>query len=363
MDVPPRKIIHIDMDAFYASVEMRDDPRLRGRPVAVAWGGERSVVLTASYPARTSGVGSAMPLRRALRLCPGLLVVPPRFEAYQEVSRQLRALWRQHTPLVEPLSLDEAYLDVTPPPGVPFSAGRLAQQIRAEVWDATGLTCTAGVSSNKFLAKLASGLHKPDGLTVIRPEQAPELLARLPVSAFHGIGPVTAARMEEHGIHTGADLRAVPQDTLVGWFGRAGEHFYQIARGQDHRPVEPDRPHKSIGVEETYAQDLRGVQAVRAVLPPLAATLEQRLARAGVAGRVLVLKVKFSDFRLQTRRLTVPQPLRHADELERYGAALVQPELLGGRAVRLVGLTAAGLELPGRVSQPPLFGDAEPAYG
>ncbi|WP_027460020.1 DNA polymerase IV [Deinococcus murrayi] len=354
----PRKILHVDMDAFYASVEQRDDPRLRGRPVAVAWGGKRSVVLTASYEARPFGVRSAMPLYRALERCPGLVVVEPRFEVYREVSAGVREVFRSYTPLVEPLSLDEAYLDVTAPLRGGPSATRIAQGIRAEIRAATGLTATAGVSVNKFLAKLASGLNKPDGLTVLLPAQADALLASLPTSAFHGIGPATAAKLAAHGIHTGGDLRRTPPAHLAAWFGRVGEHFARIAWGEDDRPVEPDRAPVSVGSEATVAEDLRGVEAVRAALPPLARGVEERLARAGLAGRVVVLKLKLDDRSVVTRRVTLPHPVRDEATLTRTAAHLVTAELIGEKGVRLVGLTVSGLGPP---TEPPptLFGAVE----
>ncbi|WP_345465022.1 DNA polymerase IV [Deinococcus carri] len=353
----PRKIIHVDMDAFYASVEQRDDPRLRGHPVAVAWGGKRSVVLTASYEARPHGVRSAMPLYRALERCPDLRVVEPRFEAYREVSAQVREIFARYTPLVEPLALDEAYLDVTDPLTGGPSATRIAAGIRAAIRARTGLTATAGVSVNKFLAKLASGLNKPDGLTVLLPAEADALLAALPTADFHGIGPATARKLAAHGIHTGADLRAAPPGELTRLFGRMGEHFSRIAHGQDDRPVQPDRAPLSIGAEETYGEDLRTAQQVRAALPHLAATVERRLHRADRAGRVVILKLRFHDRTLLTRRVTLPQPVQAAEVLARVAARLVTPELLAGRGVRLVGLTAAGLTAP-VPPQPTLFGAA-----
>lgn len=351
-----RKIIHVDMDAFYASVERRDDARLRGRPLAVAWGGRRSVVLTASYEARPYGVRSAMPLYRALERCPDLLVVPPRFEAYREVSTQIRAVFARYTAQIEPLSLDEAYLDVTVPLRGGPSATRIAQAIRADIRAETGLTATAGVSVNKFLAKLASGMNKPDGLTVLLPADVDDLLAGLPVGDFHGVGPATAAKLAGRGIHTGADLRAASPEALTAQFGKMGQHFWRIAHGLDDRPVDPDRPHKSIGAEETYGDDLRGVAPVLERLPVLADAVERRLERAGLAGRTVVLKLKFSDRAIITRRVTLPAPVHLAPDLARAAAHSLTPELLSGRGVRLAGITAAGLcgvgELP---AQPGLF--------
>ncbi|GGS19555.1 DNA polymerase IV [Deinococcus knuensis] len=354
-DLPPRKIIHVDMDAFYASVEQRDDPALRGAPLAVAWGGRRSVVLTASYEARPFGVRSAMPLYRALERCPDLVVVPPRFEAYREVSRQIRAVFQTFTPLVEPLSLDEAYLDVTAPLRGGPSATRIAQAIRADIRAQTGLSATAGISVNKFLAKLASGMNKPDGLTVILPDQVRALLDALPVGDFHGVGPATAAKLAGMGIHTGADLRAAPEAALRDRFGVHGAHFSRIARGLDDRPVQPDRPHKSIGAEETYADDLRGVPAVLERLPILAAQVQRRLEHAGLTARTVVLKLKFSDRSVITRRVTLPHPVSAAPDLTRAAARLLTPELLLGRSVRLAGITAASLVPAGQQPTQPLL--------
>ena len=350
----PRKIIHVDMDAFYASVEQRDYPALRGEPLAVAWGGKRSVVLTASYEARPFGVRSAMPLYKALERCPQLRVVPPRFEAYRAVSAQIRAVFTGFTPLVEPLSLDEAYLDVSEPLRGGPSATRIAQAIRAEIRHQTGLSATAGVSVNKFLAKLASGMNKPDGLTVLLPAEAEALLGPLPVAAFHGVGPATAARLVQLGIHTGADLRAASPELLVREFGRVGEHFWRIAHGHDDRPVDPDRAPKSIGAEETYADDLRGPDEVCAALPGIAASVEGRLLRAGLAGRTVILKVKFDDWSVVTRRLTLAYPVQDAGRLAQTAARLVTPALLGERGVRLLGITASSL-CPPAAPPPGLF--------
>lgn len=357
MTLPVRKIIHVDMDAFYASVEQRDQPSLRGRPLAVAWGGKRSVVLTASYEARPYGVRSAMPLYKALERCPQLLVVPPSFEVYRAASEQIRQVFAAYTPLIEPLSLDEAYLDVSEGTGEQgrVSATRTAQAIRAQILAQTGLTATAGVSVNKFLAKLASGLNKPDGLTVILPEQVQALLDPLPVAEFHGVGPATAARLAWLGIHTGADLRLASEALLCEKFGRLGQHLWQIAHGQDERPVNPHRPHKSIGAEETYAEDLRDVGEVYAALPPIAEQVERRLRRAGLAARTVILKIKFADWQVVTRRLSLTYPVQDAASLVAVAARLLTPDLLSGRLVRLVGLTTTGLSEP-KPPPPSLFG-------
>lgn len=360
MTAPQRKIIHVDMDAFYASVEQQDDARLRGRPLAVAWGGKRSVVLTASYEARPFGVRSAMPLYKALERCPHLLVVPPRFEAYREVSAQIRAVFARFTPLIEPLSLDEAYLDVSAPLQGGPSATRIAQAIKTGIRADTGLTATAGVSVNKFLAKLASGMNKPNGLTVILPADVQDLLDSLPVAEFHGIGPATAARLAAQGIHTGADLRAASPENLMQLFGRVGQHFWHIAHGQDDRPVEPNRPYKSIGTEETYGDDLTDVAAVLLRLPILAGGVEKRLGRAGLAGRIVILKLKFDDRSIITRRVTLPAPIHEAPALAQASSALLSSELLAGRGVRLAGITVAGLCPVGETQAQPLLFDELP---
>jgi len=351
-DPPARKIIHVDMDAFYASVEQRDDPALRGRPLAVGGSSERGVVAAASYEARAYGVRSAMPSRTAARLCPGLLFVPPRFERYREVSGVIRQVFLGHTPLVEPLSLDEAYLDVTSNlHGLP-TATAVARAIRAEIRECTGLTASAGVSYNKFLAKLASDVRKPDGLFVITPEQGPDFVAGLPVSRFHGIGPATAARMEALGIRTGADLRARDLAFLRAQFGKAGAHFHAIARGQDSRPVVPDRPRKSSGSETTYARVLATPEEVEAGVAALAGEVWAWCGERRQYGRSVTLKLRYADFRQVTRSRTLAVPI--ADGAVLAGLAL---ELLRGlypleRGVRLLGVTVSGFDLPGPASQP-----------
>ena len=244
-----RKILHVDMDAFYASVEQRDRPELRGRPVAVGSASERGVVMTASYEARRFGVGSAMPTARALRLCPELVVVPARFEAYRAVSAEIRTIFERYTDLVEPLALDEAYLDVTEPKRGPASATLLAQHIKADIRSETHLTASAGVSTGKFLAKVASALDKPNGLTVIPPERAEAFLAELPIERFHGVGPRTAERMRALGIHDGGDLRAFDPHELTRIFGKLGRFLHEVARGIDERPVVSHREPKSLGAE------------------------------------------------------------------------------------------------------------------
>ncbi len=265
----PRKIIHVDMDAFYASVEQRDNPELRGKPVAVGGSRERGVVAAASYEARKFGVRSAMPSVTARRKCPDLIFVKPRFDVYKEVSLQIRAIFAEHTPIIEPLSLDEAYLDVTENLQGIASATEIAERIRAKIRAETQLTASAGVSYNKFLAKLASDHRKPDGLFVITPAMGPSFVEALPVERFHGVGPATAAKMKQLGIFTALDLRAKDEAFLQRHFGKAGPHFYCICRGIDHRPVRADRVRKSVGAENTFARDLTSLDDMRAELGPL----------------------------------------------------------------------------------------------
>jgi DNA polymerase IV len=250
-----RKIIHIDMDAFYASVEPRDEPTLKGKPLAVGYPAKRGVVAAASYEARSFGVRSAMPSTVAIRKCAELVFVPPRFDVYREVSKQVQAIFKNYTRLVEPLSLDEAYLDVTDNlKGIP-TAWEIAKQIRARIYEETRLTASAGISCNKFLAKLASDYRKPNGQFAILPDEAEDFVAKLPIAKFHGVGPKTAAKMRALGIETGADLRRRTLDFLQDRFGKSGSWYYDIARGRDERPVEPDRERKSVGSETTFPED------------------------------------------------------------------------------------------------------------
>jgi DNA polymerase IV len=351
-----RKIVHLDMDCFYAAVEIRDNPALQGLPVAVAWSGPRGVVLTANYEARAFGVHSALSVRAALHRCPQLTLVTPRLEVYREVSGVIREVFHRYTDLLEPLSLDEAYLDVTQPKQGAPSGTLLAKQIKREIDGATGLTASAGVSYNKFLAKLASGMNKPDGFTVILPEQAQALLEALPVEAFHGVGPATARRLHELNIYTGADLKAQTLSGLEGTFGKAGAHFYGIVRGIDERPVVADRPHKSISAETTFETDLREVDELIAALGPLAEQVAARLEQAALVARAVVVKLKYGDFRLVTRRRTLPYLLTTADDFCREAERLLRPLTLG-TGVRLLGVGAESLASAkgGGATQTPLF--------
>jgi DNA polymerase-4 len=337
-----RKIVHVDMDAFYAAIEQRDDPGLRGRPIAVGAGEGRGVVMTASYEARRFGVRSAMPAGQAKRLCPELLFVRPRFDAYKHESRRIRGILARFTDLVEPVSLDEAYLDVTEPRAGPMPAVAVAGALKAAIREATGLTASAGVSFNKFLAKTASDLEKPDGLTVIRPEQALAFLARLPIERFHGVGPATARRMRGLGIATGADLQARAERELAEAFGRLGEHYWRMARGQDDRAVEPDRPRRSVSVETTFERDLRGLALAEAALAPLADALADRLARSGFVGRTLTLKLRYGDFRVVSRRTTRAMAFADRGEILRVARELLAQRPRPGDAIRLLGLGVSG---------------------
>lgn len=300
-----RKIIHVDMDAFYASVEQRDNGALRGIPLAVGSAGKRGVVMTASYEARKFGVRSAMPSARALRLCPNLTFTPPRFDAYREVSRTIREVFSRYTDLVEPLSLDEAYLDVTEPKQGPASGTLIAKRVKQDILEATSLTASAGVSSSKFLAKIASDMQKPDGLTVITPDEAEAFIAQLAIEKFFGVGPVTARRMKDLDIHTGADLRIHSEAQLIEWFGKAGGHYHRICRGVDERPVNPNREHKSIGAENTFGTDLLEPADLLPELIPIATSVEKRLKRAGLKGKTVTLKIKYADFTQITRSRTL----------------------------------------------------------
>src|SRR6266702_8190770 len=312
----PRKIIHVDMDAFYASVEQRDNPELRGKPVAVGGSRERGVVAAASYEARRFGVHSAMPSVIAKRKCPDLIFVKPRFDAYKAISRQIREIFAEYTPIIEPLSLDEAYLDVTENLKGIISATRIAEEIRARIRAETELTASAGVSYNKFLAKLASDHQKPDGLFVITPEMGPTFVETLSVRKFHGVGPATAKKMARLGIATGLDLRAQTLTFLQQHFGKAGSYYYWAARGIDERPVRADRIRKSVGAENTFPVDLFTYEAARDALREIIDTVWSYCERSGTRGRAVTVKIKFANFRQITRSRTGQMPVSTRSELE-----------------------------------------------
>jgi DNA polymerase IV len=348
-----RKIIHVDMDAFYASVEQRDNPELRGKPVAVGGSRERGVVAAASYEARQFGVHSAMPSVTAKRKCPELIFAVPRFDVYKAVSRQVRAIFAEYTPLVEPLSLDEAYLDVTDNLKNIGSATEIAEQIRARIRSETGLTASAGVSYNKFLAKMASGERKPDGLFVILPKMGASFVEKLPVGKFHGIGPATSARMERLGIRFGSDLKAQTLEFLKQHFGKAGTFYYGIARGIDERAVHADRVRKSIGAENTFAADLFTVDEARAALKPLVEKVCRHCEATSVYGRTVTLKAKYADFRQITRSRTGGAPLATQAAVEEILETLLEPLFPVKKGIRLLGVTLSsfGDERTGRERQ------------
>ena len=338
-----RKIIHIDMDAFYASVEQRDNPALRGKPVAVGGSRERGVVAAASYEARRYGVHSAMPSVTAKRKCPDLIFVPPRFEAYRAVSRQIHEIFAKHTPLIEPLSLDEAYLDVTDNLQGLASATEVAEAIRAEINSVTQLTASAGISYNKFLAKTASGQNKPDGLFVITPSIGPSFVENLPVRKFHGVGPATAAKMNGLGIETGLDLQRCSLGFLRDHFGKAGSYYYWISRAIDARPVQPNRARKSIGTEDTFAHDLFTFDEAQKGLRPLIQRVWRHCAANNTRGRTVTLKVKYGDFQLITRSRTLSTPLVALPDLERIAISLLEALFPARKGIRLLGITLSSL--------------------
>ena len=337
--VPPsqRKIIHVDMDAFYASVEQRDDPSLRGKPVAVG-GGHRGVVAAASYEAREFGVRSAMPSVTAKRRCPELVFVKPRFDVYKAVSEQIRSIFADYTELIEPLSLDEAYLDVSEDRRGLGTARAIAEEIRARIKAETQLTASAGVSYCKFIAKLASDQNKPDGICVIPPHKGAAFVATLPVKRFHGVGPVTAAKMERLGIHTGADLAAWSLQELEAHFGSSGSWYWRIARGIDERPVRPDRPYKSVSAERTFDSDLTDPADLRRELERVAGLAWTRIERSGVRGRTVTLKIKYADFAMITRSKSFAAPIATLSAFEAAGQALLSATFPLPRGIRLLGL-------------------------
>lgn len=342
-----RKIVHVDLDAFYASVEQRDKPCYRGKPLVV--GGlpqERGVVVAASYQARKFGIGSAMPSYLAQQKCPSLIFAPPRLEVYRSISTQIHAIFKHYTDLVEPVALDEAYLDVAQNKlGLPY-ATTVARQIKAAILAETGLTASAGVSFNKFLAKMASGMNKPNGLTVILPEQAAAFVAALPIEKFHGIGQVTATKMHNLGIHTGEDLKQYTQVDLVRHFGKVGRFYYLIARAEDNRIVEPNRIRKSIGAETSFTKDLDDPQIMLLELETITQTVQHRLESYQALGRTITLKVKFADIQQITRSKTVMAAIGEALAISQLAKELLAAIPLQGRSVRLLGISLSNLDYP-----------------
>lgn len=343
-DAPVRKIIHVDMDAFYASVEQRDDPSLRGKPVAVGGSSRRGVVAAASYEARKFGVRSAMPSVTAKRQCPELIFVPPRFDAYREISHQIRAIFRDYADEVEPLSLDEAYLDVSADKAGIGSATATARLIRQRIRDETGLTASAGVSYNKFIAKLASDQNKPDGLTVIPPGKGADFVQTLSIRRFHGIGPVTAAKMEGLGIFSGADLAEKDPLWLAEHFGNSAEWLFNLARAIDHRRVKSNRPLKSLGGERTFFNDLITDTEIREALAHVCTVVWDRAAKKGARGRTVTLKLRYADFQTITRARSTPSPILDGAALLAAGEAILTPLLPTEQGIRLLGVTLSKFE-------------------
>lgn len=343
---PLRKIIHIDMDAFFASCEQRDFPELRGKPVAVGGQSERGVVAAASYEARAFGVRSAMPSSRARRLCPDLIFVAHRFDVYRAVSNQIRSIFRDYTPLVQPLSLDEAYLDVTDNLVGEPSATLIAEEIRARITAETGLTASAGVSYNKFLAKIASDMNKPNGICVITPKQGPDFVAALPVRKFYGVGPATATKMERLGIVTGEDLRGKDRAFLDQHFGKAGGYYYWASRGVDYRPVNPNQERKSIGSETTFGTDLTSREACMAQLMPLIESVARHCDKRNISGRTVTLKLRYADFKTVTRSRTLSSPVSAADAIAKIVGVQLDGLIPLRQGVRLLGVTLSALGGP-----------------
>jgi DNA polymerase IV len=339
-----RKIIHIDMDAFYASVEQRDQPLYRGKPLVVGGSpASRGAVAAASYEARRYGIHSAMPSRTAQQRCPHLIFVQSRFEVYRAISEQIRDIFYRYTDWVEPLSLDEAYLDVTENKVDISSATLIAQELKQCIYTETQLTASAGVSINKFLAKIASGMDKPNGLFLIPPDQAEVFIEQLPVERFYGVGQVTAAKMYSLGIHTGADLKQWSEADLIEKFGKVGCFYYRIARAQDDRPVQPNRIRKSIGAENSYDPDLSDRTAIVAALTEIATVLKQRIDRKQSYGRTLTLKVKYADYHQVTRSRTLLQSIDTIEMIMSLAIELLALTDIEQKQVRLLGLAISNL--------------------
>ena len=340
--IPQRKIIHVDMDAFYASVEQLDNPELRGKPIAVGGSSQRGVVAAASYEARKFGVRSAMSSVLAKRNCPGLIFVKARFDRYKEISKKIRAVFHEYTDLVEPLSLDEAYLDVTINKKGNPSATLIAKEIRQRILEETGLNASAGISINKFIAKVASDINKPNGQKTVNPEEILQFLEQLEIRKFYGVGKVTAEKMYQLGIFTGKDLKTKPLDFLETHFGKSGTYYYDVVRGIHNSEVKPHRIPKSVGAERTFNENLSSEIFMLERLDQIATELERRLKKADIAGKTITLKIKYSDFTLNTRSKTLPYYITDKDLiLETAKELLYQEELQN--SVRLLGISLANL--------------------
>jgi len=338
-----RKIIHIDMDAFYASVEQRDFPEYRGIPLVVGGlpEGRGGVVATASYEARKFGIRSAMPSKQALQLCPHATFVRPRFAAYKEASQKIREIFSRYTDLIEPLSLDEAYLDVTEDKLNIGSAIEIAKQIKQAIKDELQLTASAGVSINKFVAKIASDINKPDGLTFIGPSAIESFMEKLAIEKFHGVGKVTAQKMKKMGLHTGADLKTLTQDELVGHFGKAGNFYYRIVRGIDEREVQPHQETKSISAEDTFAYDLTSMEEMGPEIDKIAKLVHERLVKNNLKGRTITLKIKYSDFKQITRNRSLLKPVNELEIISSISKQLLAATEPEDKKIRLLGITVS----------------------
>ncbi|MGB7786656.1 MAG: DNA polymerase IV [Salinimicrobium sp.] len=337
-----RKIIHVDMDAFYASVEQHDNPELQGKPVAVGGSSQRGVVAAASYEARKFGVKSAMSSVIAKRQCPELIFVKPRFERYREISMRIRNIFFEYTDLVEPLSLDEAYLDVTENKKGNPSASLIAKEIRQKIFDKTGLTASAGISINKFVAKIASDYNKPNGQKTVGPEEVPEFLEELEIRKFYGVGKVTADKMYRLGIFTGKDLKEKPLEFLNENFGKSGQFFYDVVRGIHHSEVKPSRIRKSLGAERTFEENISSEVFMLERLENISEEIEKRLSRSKVAGKTVTLKIKYSDFTLQTRSRTLHYYISSKDLILETAKELLYQEKMKN-SVRLLGISLSNL--------------------
>lgn len=349
-----RKIIHIDMDAFFASIEQRDNPFFRGKPLAVGHSGNRGVVAAASYEARKFGVRSAMPSQTALKLCPELLFAPPRFLVYKEVSRQIRSIFLEYTPLVEPLSIDEAFLDVTQNHKNMEFAMDIANQIKEKIWQTTHLTASAGVSFNKFLAKIASDYNKPNGIYVITPKKATSFVENLKIERFYGVGKKTAAKMHNLGIFTGYDLKQKSEEFLIEQFGKAGQSYYLNARAIDNRDVNPNRKRKSIGIETTFDIDINDADILQAKLEVLAESLFNSIKKNNFKGKTLTLKAKYSDFKMASKSKTLFDYIETYEQLYQLGSELLSQISLDTK-IRLLGLSAKNNE-PAQSPTPKKYG-------
>ena len=341
-----RKIIHIDMDAFYASIEQRDHPEYRGKPIAVGGSpqGRGGVVATASYEARKFGIRSAMSSKKAVQLCKDVIFIRPRFEVYKEVSKKIREIFHRYTDLIEPLSLDEAFLDVTVDKQNIGSAIDIAKQIKQAIKDELRLTASAGVSVNKFVAKIASDMNKPDGLTFIGPSKVEHFMETLPVEKFFGVGKVTAEKMKKMNLHTGADLKKLTEAELTRHFGKSGKFYYKIVRGTDDREVHPNRETKSVGAEDTFPFDLTTLAEMNVELEKIALTVQDRLYRNKLKGKTITLKIKYHDFKQVTRSFSCPEPINDLETIEGTAKQLLATTDADGKKIRLLGISLSNFE-------------------